>query len=149
MAYPELEFGREHTALSRSINLTIGWFKDTHCFRINNNLPFWMPYQEIFAAAVAAKTDVPAEFKNVNSFLDGTQKAMCRPSDGAGRVEDIQRQYYSGYYRKHGFKMQSLMYPNGKFFLYIFFYSPMFYTFTLYITLYRYDWRPIWSCFCA
>lgn len=98
-----------------------------------------MPYQEIFAAAVAAKTDVPADFENVNSILDGTQKATCRPSDVEGRVEEIQRQYYSGYYRKHGLKMQSLMYPNGKFFPSLSFYSPTLYTFTLYITLYRYD----------
>jgi hypothetical protein len=85
-----------------------------HGFRITDNLGFWMPYQETFARAVSSKTNVPLEFANVNSFLDGTQKSICRPSDGEGRVEDIQKTYYSGYYRKHGFKMQSLMYPNGK-----------------------------------
>ena len=120
MAYPgrlhdlEIEFGKEHTSLSRSLGLTVNWLLANHGFRINNNLRFWMPYQETFATVVATKTNVPLEFANVNSFLDGTQKSICRPSDGAGRVEDIQNTYYSGYYRKHGFKMQSLMYPNGK-----------------------------------
>lgn len=120
MAYPgrlhdlEIEFGREHTSLSRSLGLTVDWMLANHGFRITDNLGFWMPYQETFARAVSSKTNVPLEFANVNSFLDGTQKSICRPSDGEGRVEDIQRTYYSGYYRKHGFKMQSLMYPNGK-----------------------------------
>ena len=117
MAYPgrlhDL-FGREHTSLSRSFGLTVDWMLANHGFRITNNLGFLMPYQENFARAVSSKTNVPLEFANVNSFLDGTQKSICRPSDGEGRVEDIQRTYYSGYYRKHGFKMQSLMYPNGK-----------------------------------
>lgn len=66
MAYPgrlrdlEVEFGREHTALSRSLNLTVDWLNRLHAFRINKNLPFWMPYQARFAAAFAMKTNVPA-----------------------------------------------------------------------------------------
>jgi hypothetical protein len=120
MAYPgrlcdlEVEFGREHTSLSRSITATLTWLDLSHSFRITDNLDFWKPYQQIFASAVARKTDVPDGFLNVNSFLDGTQKSTCRPSDGHGRPEDAQRNWYSGYYRAHGFKMQSMMYPCGK-----------------------------------
>jgi hypothetical protein len=121
MAYPgkltdlEVEFGREYTSLSRSIFATLDWLNVHHSRRITDNLAFWMPYQQIFADAVARKTDVPPGYLNVNSFLDGTQKSMCRPSDGPDRPEDAQRMWYSGYYRAHGFKMQSMMYPCGKF----------------------------------
>lgn len=122
MAYPgrlcdlEVEFGREHTSLSRSLSATLTWLDLHHSFRITGELDFWKPYQQIFASAVARKTDVPMGYVNVNSFLDGTQKSTCRPSDGAGRPEDAQRNWYSGYYRAHGFKMQSMMYPCGKYF---------------------------------
>ena len=78
MAYPgrlhdlEIEFGRGHTSLSRSLSLTVDWMLANHGFRITNNLGFWMPYQETFAITVSSKTNVPREFANVNSFLDGT-----------------------------------------------------------------------------
>jgi hypothetical protein len=119
MAYPgrlqdlEVEFGRDYTQLGRSINLTLHWLDTNHSFRINDNLQFWMPYQQKFADAVARKVPIPELYRNVNSFLDGTQKSTCKPSDGSGRALDAQRMWYSGYYRAHGFKMQSLMYPNG------------------------------------
>jgi hypothetical protein len=83
MAYPcrltdlEVEFGRDYTSLSRSIFVTLAWLDTHHSQRITDNIGFWMPYQRIYAEAVARKTDVPAGFFNVNSFLDGTQKSMC------------------------------------------------------------------------
>jgi hypothetical protein len=119
MAYPgrltdlEMEFGRESTSLGRCITLVVQWLHENHSRRITDNLAFWMPYQERFAAAVARKTEVPPGFLNVNSFLDGTQKSVCRPSDGPERPHDAQYMWYSGYYRAHGFKMQSMMYPCG------------------------------------
>lgn len=45
---------------------------------MTGNLAFFMPYQRIYADAVASKTDAPA------------------------------------YYRAHGNKLQSMMYPKGK-----------------------------------
>ena len=93
MAYPgrltvlETEFGREFTALSRCFNLTIEWLDANHSHRI---IAFWMSYQQIYANAVAAKVDVPANYANVNSFLNGTQKSVCRPSDGDDRPLDVQ-----------------------------------------------------------
>ena len=72
-----------------------------------------MPFQQTFAAAVASKTNVPLEFANVTSFLDGTQRSICRPSDGEGRAEDIQRTCYSGYYRKHVLVNSYLCKKNG------------------------------------
>ena len=96
------------------ITLVVQWLHENHSRRITDNLAFWMPYQERFAAAVARKTEVPPGFLNVNSFLDGTQKSVCRPSDGPERPHDAQYMWYSGYYRAHGFKMQSMMYPSGK-----------------------------------
>lgn len=120
MAYPgrltdlEQEFGRDHTSLSRCIGITVAWLDANHSHRITDNLLFWMPYQQSFAAAVAAKTDVPEEFLNVTSFIDGTQKSFCRPSDGHNRPDNAQHSWYSGYYRAHGMKFQSMMYPSGK-----------------------------------
>ena len=122
MAYPgrltdlETEFGREHTALSRCISLIVQWLNEHHSRRITDNLAFWMPYQQRYAAAVAQKVDLPAGMMHVNSFLDGTQKSVCRPGDGPDRPHDAQHMWYSGYYRAHGFKMQSMMYPSGKLF---------------------------------
>jgi hypothetical protein len=121
MAYPgrltdlEQEFGRDHTSLSRSIGITVAWIDSNHSFRVTDNLQFWMQYQQPYADAVAAKTDIPAQFSNVNSFLDGTQKSFCRPSDGHNRPHDAQNKWYSGYYRAHGMKFQSMMYPSGKY----------------------------------
>lgn len=120
MAYPgrltdlEQEFGRDHTSLSRCIAITVAWLDANHSHRITDNLLFWMPYQQSFAAAVAAKTDIPGEFLNVTSFIDGTQKSFCRPSDGHNRPDNAQHSWYSGYYRAHGMKFQSMMYPSGK-----------------------------------
>jgi hypothetical protein len=71
-----------------------------------------VPYQQIFVAAVASKTNVPAEFMNV------TQKSICRPSNGEGRAEDIQRTYYSGYFRKVQGAVTDVPYSNGKQFLF-------------------------------
>jgi hypothetical protein len=120
MAYPgrlqnlEVEFGREYAQLGRPINLILAWLHENRSFRVKDNLNFWVPYQQLFADAVAAKVAIQALFQNVNSFLDGTQKSTCSPSDGPRREEDAQRSWFSGYYRAHGFKVQSMMYPCGK-----------------------------------
>ena len=51
-------------------------------------------------------------------FTDGTFRATCRP---AQRPEDFdqdlstQRPFYSGHKRRHGFKFQGTMLPNGMF----------------------------------
>ena len=77
MAYPgkladlEIEFARDHTSLSRSLTATLSWLDENHSGKITDNLPFFMPYQTIYADAVAAKTDVPERFRHVNSFIDG------------------------------------------------------------------------------
>jgi len=39
-------------------------------------------------------------------FLDGTFRVICRPTTG-------QRVFYSGYKKKHGFKYQALVTPDG------------------------------------
>ena len=107
MAYPgrlhdlEIEFGKEHTSLSRSLfkldcKLVARQSRLSH----QQQLTLLDALPGTFAAVVATKTNVPLEFANVNSILRGTQKLICRPSDGAGSVEDIQITYYSG------FKMQ-------------------------------------------
>ncbi|XP_021953483.1 uncharacterized protein LOC110850356 isoform X1 [Folsomia candida] len=45
-------------------------------------------------------------YPNVVGFIDGTARPICRPSIN-------QRQVYSGYYKTHTLKYQSIMLPNG------------------------------------
>jgi hypothetical protein len=121
MSYPgrlqdlEAEFGRDYSSRSRSVRATCDWLRNNHVYRIRNNLGFWNAYQQMFVDAIGAKGQIPQQYRNVTSFLDGTFLRTCRPSDGIGRPIDCQRLLYSGYYRGHGFKFQSLMYPNGRF----------------------------------
>jgi hypothetical protein len=107
----EDEFGTDCSSLGRSIRTTLDWLHNNHSYRITNNLGFWNYYQEIFSNAIG---NIPSHYRLVTSFLDGTYNATFRPSDGRGRPFNAQRLYYSGYYLGHGFKFQSLMYPNGK-----------------------------------
>ena len=83
MAYPgrlydlEQEFGREHTALSRSLNLTVHWFSINHAHWINDNLPFWMQYYDSFMYE-----KFPSESTNV-----GIEVEKCKSTMGEkGRI---------------------------------------------------------------
>jgi hypothetical protein len=90
MAYPgslhdlKQEFRREHKTLSCSLDVTVEWLHVNHAYRINNDLRYWIPFPQMFAAAVASKTIVPLEFVNVTSSLDETNRSICRPSDREG-----------------------------------------------------------------
>ena len=56
-----------------------------------------------FAAAIHARGQL---IENCIGFIDGTFRHCCRP-------QDDQRVIYSGYYKGHGFKFQSVVCPNG------------------------------------
>ena len=56
-----------------------------------------------FAAAIHAHGQL---IENCIGFIDGTFRHCCRPKDD-------QRVIYSGYYKGHGFKFQSVVCPNG------------------------------------
>ena len=56
-----------------------------------------------FASAIHAKGQL---IENCIGFIDGTFRHCCRP-------EDDQKVIYSGYYKGHGFKFQSVVCPNG------------------------------------
>ena len=118
MAFPgrwtdlEMEFGLEYSTLSRLFNTVLRWMNDNHSFRINNYLNFWRPYMHMLERAVRRK-GVPDGYQGINSFIDGTVRACAVPSDGPNRIVDAQREFYSGHKRKHGFKFQSVMLPNG------------------------------------
>jgi len=48
---------------------------------------------------------------NIFAFIDGTMIEICRPSNN-------QRPFYSGHYREHGLKFQSIILPNGMIFIF-------------------------------
>ena len=56
-----------------------------------------------FAAAIHAHGQL---IENCIGFIDGTFRHCCRP-------DSDQRTIYSGYYKGHGFKFQSVVCPNG------------------------------------
>lgn len=53
------------------------------------------------------------------AFMDDTDFRTCRPSSSNVNVNtsphDYQRSFYSGYYRAHGLKAQTIVFPNGLF----------------------------------
>ena len=68
------------------------------------DITIWKNHVEYLAHLVSVKTD--GVVKNVFGFIDGTLRAMCRPT----RHQKIA---YSGHKRKHGIKFQSVVIPNG------------------------------------
>lgn len=52
---------------------------------------------------------------NVVCFIDGKAWATCRPGgrESSGPHDDIQRAFYSGYYKAHGLKAQNVMFCDG------------------------------------
>jgi len=75
----------------------------------------WASQMRRFKLKIFSKTR-DARFADVCMFTDGTFRATCRP---AQRPEDFdqglstQRPFYSGHKRRHGFKFQGTMLPNG------------------------------------
>jgi hypothetical protein len=58
---------------------------------------------DTYSRAIARKGNINA---NIWAFIDGTVRAICRPTRG-------QRSMYSGHKRKHGVKFQILVTPDG------------------------------------
>ena len=65
----------------------------------------WHNMADVFADAI--HTVAPA--CRCIGFVDGTFRTCARP----GGHNDIQRQLYSGYYKLHGLKFQTVVSPNG------------------------------------
>lgn len=64
-----------------------------------------------FAIAIHRRLGYPLEAARIWGFVDGTFRAICRPSKE-------QRRYYSGHKKKHGIKDQGIILPDGTILLY-------------------------------
>ena len=77
----------------------------------------WASLMTIFKTRIYARSRDP-RFADVCMFTDGTFRPTCRPvqraEDAAARLS-TQRPFYSGHKKRHGFKFQGVMLPNGLF----------------------------------
>jgi hypothetical protein len=77
----------------------------------------WASLMTIFKTRIFARSRDP-RFADVCMFTDGTFRPTCRPvqraEDAAARLS-TQRPFYSGHKKRHGFKFQGVMLPNGLF----------------------------------
>lgn len=100
------EFGLHFTSLSKLLQVIIDFVYGkwgTLLLNIHENKWFTLNYQKELAAMVHAKG---APLTNCIGFIDGTARAICRPT-----VE--QKEMYSGHKRQHCMKFQCITLPNG------------------------------------
>jgi hypothetical protein len=115
LAYPcrLVDIAQEHSrsicACSRIINHTINFIYEKYhgLLRLSARHTARMPS---YCAAVAAKLD--GTLNNVWGFVDGTLQTIARPQ-GA-----LQRDFYSGYKKKHCINWQAVSTPDGMVLLY-------------------------------
>ena len=98
-------FGRSTEELSILINVLLNYIYEKFQFLLSDLGHKWLDQAHLqeYAAAVHRRG---APLQNVFGFIDGTLRAMCRPSSN-------QRQVYNGHKREHGIKFQSVVTPNG------------------------------------
>ena len=124
-------FGRNDDGLiSRMTNHTINWL-DEKCQPLlcDNSLARWVHLFPDFADAIAAKLNSPEygnlvfRFFRIMGFLDCKIDETCTP--GSGPVIDeplsarhpefpiLQEAVFSGYLKRHGLKVLTVVFPNG------------------------------------
>ncbi|KAH6937489.1 hypothetical protein HPB50_000756 [Hyalomma asiaticum] len=112
LAYPnrlrELEplFGRHYSVISSATNAVLAHIESSFGYLlrdVNNHVWLDLPKLEVFSQAVHSKG---APLHNCWGFIDGTARAICRPSTD-------QKAFFSGHKRFHALKYQSIMRPNG------------------------------------
>ncbi|GAU90075.1 hypothetical protein RvY_02547 [Ramazzottius varieornatus] len=93
------------TQLSRIYNTLVDWLYSKHCHRLESLDQPWLAREDVehYARAVYRRG---GRYDNCWAFVDGTARPICRP--GAD-----QRDYYSGHYRLHVLKWQSIVAPDG------------------------------------
>jgi len=124
-------FGRsDDSFISKITNYTINWL-DEKCQPLlcDNSLARWVHFFPEFADAVAAKLNSPEygnlvfRFFRIIGFLDCKIDETCTP--GSGPVIDeprsarhpefpiLQEAVFSGYLKRHGLKVLTVVFPNG------------------------------------
>ena len=122
--------GLDNPLLSRMTNHTINWL-DEKCQPLlcDNSLARWVRLFPDFAEAIAQKLDSPEygnlvfRFFRIMGFLDCKIDETCTP--GSGPVIDeprsarhpefpiLQEAFFSGYLKRHGLKVLTVVFPNG------------------------------------
>ncbi|XP_075553687.1 uncharacterized protein LOC142586292 [Dermacentor variabilis] len=112
LSYPnrlcELEqlFGRHYSVISSVTSYVLSHIEDkfVHLLKdVNNHTWVDLPTIDMFAQAIHSKG---APLHNCWGCIDGTARAICRPSTS-------QKVFFSGHKRVHSVKYQSIMCPNG------------------------------------
>lgn len=110
LAYPcrlvELEafFSMSKATVSRIVNYALHFIHENHGHLLRfDSRKMTSTRQECLAAAIHRKG---APLSNCVGFIDGTIRAMCRPTRN-------QKAYYNGHKRTHCLKFQSLVGPDG------------------------------------
>jgi len=98
-------FGRSYTLLSLVINAALQHLVDRYKDLLEWH-PMYSSYEKlrIYARTINAIGDIGDDC--IWGFIDGTFKSFCRP----GRN---QREFYSGYKKAHGQKLQAICSPDG------------------------------------
>jgi hypothetical protein len=119
-------FGYDQPTTSKVTNIFFLYMVKCWGYLLTDHLRFWKPYFPQFAELIRRKLSTlgcefePGTFK-VFSFVDNTINATCRPGGGPRRSgvdaprNDplIQRAFYVGWKKLHGFKWETMDLPNG------------------------------------
>ena len=119
-------FGYDQPTTSKVCSLFFDYMVKNWAYLLQDHLSFWKPYLPECAEKIRAKLEqkgvyFPLGSFRVAGFTDNTMNATCRPGGGPTRTgEDaprndplIQRAFYNGWKKLHGFKWQTVDLPNG------------------------------------
>ena len=123
-------FGWDQPRCSHAFDLFLNFMIPRWMYLVEDNMEFWLPKLFIFARKIKEKLSLlgveypdPSEENgfNVFGFIDCTNLRTCRP--GGGPVVDgpnstrndqnLQRAFYNGWKKQHGYKWQTIDLPNG------------------------------------
>jgi hypothetical protein len=120
-------FGREYSQLSRAFTLFNTLLIENCAYLVTDNLDYWVPTLPMFAEKVRLKLSEKGEIEypqgsfRVAMFHDETVIGICRPGGGprtqgknaARHHKLIQQSFYNGWKKHHGYKYQTVEFPNG------------------------------------
>jgi hypothetical protein len=123
-------FGLNDVYVSLIFNYFLNYMENTWGSLLTDNMLYWLPSLPNFARAIQKKCgELGCPFPDpgtengfrVFGFIDNTMNATCRPGGGPSRDGTnaprndplIQRAFYNGWKKTHGFKWQTVDLPNG------------------------------------
>lgn len=116
-------FGMVQSTASKACLLFYNFMWENWSYLMFKNEIFWMQYFPEFVECIRSKALSLGAVLPVNifGFIDNTMNRTCRP--GGGPAQDgenaprndpeIQRAFYNGWKKLHGFKWQTIDLPNG------------------------------------